>query len=62
MTKRKSPDQLQRRGPKTGPDQDGATRVAIQVRRELGGVGRAHGSVSRALDFLAQDLEQAGYS
>lgn len=60
MTKRKPQDQLQRRGRKPGPDQDGMTWLAVEVRRDLGTVGRARGTVSRALQFLAQDLEKAG--
>lgn len=57
MTKRKPHHLHKRRGRKVGPDNDGATWVAIELRRNLGNVGRARGSIKRALEFLAADLD-----
>lgn len=61
MTKPKPLGERQRRGRKPGSDQDGATWVAIELRRQLGTVGRSRGSKSRALEFLAEDLIKSGY-
>ena len=61
MTKPKLPAEIQKRGPKPGADQDGATWVAVEVRRRVDGVGRGKGTVSRAITFLQEDLTKAGY-
>lgn len=68
MTKRKQPDQLQKRGRKPGGDNDVSTWVAVELRRRrlsqgrsndgVRQLGKASVSTKRACEFLKADLDR----